>query len=95
MANVGTPTDWKTEDAYWRQNYARRPYVEAGRGYDYYSPAYRFGFDASERYRGKAWNDVEPDLEREWDRYEFRGQSTWAQIKNAVRDAWDRVVGNR
>jgi uncharacterized protein YjbJ (UPF0337 family) len=38
---------------------------------------------------------VEPDLERDWDRYEARGQSTWQQIKGAVKDAWDRVVGNK
>src|SRR5262245_14221234 len=95
MADIGMRTDWDTENAYWRENYKRRPYVEAGRDYDYYSPAYRFGYDASERYRGRDWNDVERDLERDWDRYDSRGQSTWQQIKNAVKDAWDRMVGNR
>jgi hypothetical protein len=96
MANTGaTRTDWKTEDAYWRENYKRRPYFESGRDYEYYSPAYRFGYDATDRYPGKQWHDVEPDLRRDWDRYEHRGQSTWEHIKNAVKDAWDRMVGNR
>jgi hypothetical protein len=26
-------------------------------------------------------------------RYDHRAQSTWEQMKNAVRDAWDRVTG--
>jgi hypothetical protein len=95
MANTETRTDWKTEDAYWRENYTRRPYFETGRDYEFYSPAYRFGYDATDRYSGKQWNDVEPDLRRDWDRYEHRGQSTWEQIKTAVKDAWDRMVGNR
>ena len=95
MANTGTRTDWTTEDAYWRENYTRRPYFETGRDYEFYGPAYRFGYDATDRYSGKQWNDVEPDLRRDWDRYEYRGQSTWEQIKNAVKDAWDRMVGNK
>jgi hypothetical protein len=96
MADLRTRADWKTEDQYWRENYKRRPYFDADRDYDdYYSPAYRFGYDASDRYSGKKWEEVEPDLQRDWDRYEYRGQSTWQQIKSAVRDAWDRMVGNR
>ncbi len=54
---------------------------------------YRDGFDAAHRHPRKAWNDVETDLQRDWDRYEHRGQSTWEQVKGAVRDAWDRMTG--
>jgi len=39
------------------------------------------------------WNDVERDLERDWSSYSYRGKSTWQQVKDAVRDAWDRVTG--
>ena len=58
MANIKTSSDWKTEDAYWRENYNRRPYYNPERDYDYYGPAYRFGYDATDRYSGKQWNDV-------------------------------------
>jgi len=95
MANIKTRSDWRTEDAYWRENYKGRPYYQSGYDYEDYGPAYRFGYDASDRYSGKQWNDVERDLERDWGSYEQRGQSTWEQIKAAVRDAWDRMVGNR
>jgi len=33
--------------------------------------------------------DVETDLPRSWNAYEHRGTSTWEQMKEAVRDAWD------
>jgi hypothetical protein len=95
MADIGTRSDWTTEEAYWRDNYRKRPYYEYGSEYEYYSPAYRFGYDATDRYRGRNWKDVEADLERDWNSYEYRGQSTWQQMKNAIKDAWDRMVGNR
>lgn len=83
---------WDDEDSYWRQNYATRPYA-AGADYDTLGPGYRYGYESANRYRGRAWNDVESDLERDWSTYEYRGKSTWQQVKDAVRDAWDRVTG--
>lgn len=83
---------WDDEDAYWRTNYRTRPYASSG-DYEHFQPGYRFGFDSASRYRGRDWNDVEPELERDWDSYEDRGESTWEQIKDAVRDAWSRVTG--
>jgi hypothetical protein len=95
MAEVRERRDWPTEELYWRDNYKRRPYVGSGQDYASYGPAYRFGYDATERYPSKSWNDVESDLRRDWARYEHRGQSTWEQMKSAVKDAWDRMTGNR
>jgi hypothetical protein len=95
MADIGTRTDWVIEEEYWRENYQDRPYVTPDRDFGYYSPGYRFGYDATERYPNKSWNDVESDLRRDWARYEHRGQSTWEQMKSAVKDAWDRMTGNR
>jgi hypothetical protein len=86
--------DWKSEDEYWRNSYRTRPYVSGSTyDYEYYRPGYRFGVESANRYSGRSWDDVESDLRRDWDRYEYRGQSTWEQIKSAVRDAWDRVTG--
>ncbi|HSC28537.1 MAG TPA: hypothetical protein VLD67_14760 [Vicinamibacterales bacterium] len=85
-------TDWTTEDEYWQDNYQSRPYVEFG-DYGYYKPAYRYGYDAAIRYRGRQWEDVELELERDWDSHGQRRQSTWLQMKDAVRDAWNHVTG--
>ena len=84
---------WNDEDTYWRSNYRNRPYGSSG-DYDRFQPGYRFGFESASRYRGRDWNDVEPELRSSWDNYEYRGNSTWEQIKDAARDAWDRVTGN-
>jgi hypothetical protein len=87
--------DWTAEDAYWRQNYASRPYARGDRGYEYYQPGYRYGFESAQRYGARQWNEIESDLRGGWDRFEHRGQSVWENVKDAVRDAWDRVTGNR
>jgi hypothetical protein len=85
--------DWTTEEKYWRDNFPSRPYARGDRSFDYYRPGYRYGFESAQRFRGKAWTDVESDLRGGWDRYEHRGQSTWENVKDAVRDAWNRVTG--
>jgi hypothetical protein len=95
MVDTNNPLGWGDEDAYWRANYRTRPYAGAERGYDYYEPAYRYGYDAANRYGDRNWSDVESELSSGWNSYERRGESTWEQIKDAVRDAWDRITGNR
>ena len=84
--------DWGVEDTYWKDNWRSRPYVSADRDYDYYRPAYRYGYESAARYRGRTWEDAEADLRTGWDRYEHRGDSAWENVKEAVRDAWIRVT---
>lgn len=87
---------WDDEDQYWRTNYRSRPYFSTrGGDYDFYQPGYRYGYEAANRYQGRDWDDVEPELSSGWGSYEYRGSSTWEQIKDAARDAWDRVTGRR
>ena len=94
MAERVTPTEWDSEDAFWRTNFRNRPYASgASQNYDYFQPGYRYGVESAGRYHGRQWEDVESHLQRDWERYEHRGQSTWEQMKSAVRDAWDRVTG--
>jgi hypothetical protein len=85
---------WNDEDSYWRSNYRSRPYA-SNRDYDFFQPGYRYGFDAAHRFEGRRFDEVESELSRDWNRYEHRGQSTWEQVKDAVRDAWDRVTGHK
>lgn len=85
-------TDWTIEETYWRNNWSSRPYAHADRGFGYYSPAYRYGVESANRYRGRNWNDVENDLRSGWDRFEHRAEGTWENVKDAVRDAWNRVT---
>jgi hypothetical protein len=94
---TGAMLDWSTEESYWRTNYTSRPYVGANADWDYWAPAYRYGYDSAQRFQGHRWDEVESDLRSGWDRYEYRGtaRTTWEQIKDAVRDGWDHIVGNK
>ncbi|MGI9078795.1 MAG: hypothetical protein ACR2G6_15915 [Gemmatimonadaceae bacterium] len=86
-----TGADWSTEDSYWRGNFSSRPYAKSDRSYDFYEPAYKYGYESKQQHRGKKWNDVESDLERGWDKSKGKSNSAWQDIKAAARDAWDRV----
>ena len=44
---VAEAIDPTVEAAYWRDNFANRPYVENGSSYDDYGPAYGYGVDWS------------------------------------------------
>jgi len=44
---------------------------------------------------GRTWDEAEEDLKAGWARFEHRSESAWEDIKDAVRDAWDRVTGKR
>ena len=96
MADFRDRLKWEDEESYWQTNWRTRPYASSGAAdYDAYGPGYRYGFDAANRYFDREWNDVESDLRMNWNSYEHRGSSTWEQVKDAVRDAWDRVTGSR
>ena len=87
-------TEWKDDDAYWRENYRMRPYASSStHEYGFYQPAYRYGYESANRYSDRQWKDVEADLARGWNTFEHKTASTWEQIKDAVRDGWDRVMG--
>ena len=79
------------EDSYWRDNYNTRPYASADRGYDFYQPAYRYGWESKAKYQGKQYNDVESDLERGWDSFKGSSKMTWSEARQATKDAWHRV----
>ncbi len=89
--SVAEAIDPTVEEQYWSDNYRSRDYVPAGTDYHTYQPAYRYGWESFERYPGRSFDEVEPELQRGWD--ERRGDSalTWDKAKAATRDAWHRV----
>jgi hypothetical protein len=86
--------NWTRDQSWWRENFRDRPYVKADHLFEYYEPAYRYGYESAGRFRGRTWNDVEPELRTGWAQFEGPGQSTWENIKDAVRDAWERITGH-
>lgn len=83
--------DPAVEDAYWRDNYSTRPYIRSGATYDDYAPAYRYGWDAQSRHAGRSYDEVEPELARDWGTARGNSSLEWEHAKHATRDAWHRV----
>lgn len=83
----------RENDDYWRQNYQSRPYA-ADRDYDHYAPAYSIGYDSYRMYahdRGMTYEQAEPHIRSDYERRYKDSDSTWDQVKDAVRDSWNRA----
>ena len=82
--------DPTVEEAYWRAQYTREPYYERGYTFDDYYPAYRTGWEGRARYQGRTYEQVERELQREYQRNRGSSQLEWARNRHAVRAAWER-----
>ena len=79
------------EDKYWRENHQTRPYARKDLGYDHYQPAYRAGVESYNRNPDRSFDDLEPELSRDWSRARGSSSLEWEHARPAARDAWDRV----
>jgi len=80
-------------DIYWRDAFRREPYYASDYTYDDYAPAYRTGYEAAGRYHGqnRRFDDLEPELQADYERAKGKSRLTWEKAKDAVRAAWHRV----
>jgi hypothetical protein len=83
--------DPTAEDAFWRANYRSRPYIDPDTEYDAYRPAYQLGWESWSQYRGRRFDEVEPELERGWPQRRAKSSLGWEKAREAARDAWERV----
>jgi len=79
------------EDSYWRENHATRPYARKDVDFDHYQPAYRAGVESFNRNPGRSFDDIEPELSRDWNRARGNSSLEWEHARPAARDAWERV----
>lgn len=89
--SVAESIDPTAEDAYWRREYPNRPYHDAGTTYDDYAPAYRYGWEARARHQDSRFDEMEHDLQRNWDSVKGPSRLPWDRARHATRDAWDRI----
>jgi len=90
--SVAEAIDPTVEDAYWRSEYPRRDYYNASVPYEKVQPAYRYGWEARARHRGRTWEEAQADLRRDWDVKQLeRMPGTWEDAQRPIRDAWDRA----
>ena len=85
MADSGFDRDYYRN--HWQTSFANQ-----GGRYEDYEPAYRFGSDlhSNNSYRGRNWNEVEPEARRDWE--SGNAGSPWEKAKDAVRHAWERTT---
>jgi hypothetical protein len=81
------------EEAYWRENYGERAYVESGSSFDDYGPAYGFGVSSYGRYPGRRFDEVEPALSGNWTASRGASSLCWDRARHAAQDAWARLGG--
>ncbi len=88
---VAEAVDPTAEDAYWRDNYSNEPYFNRGLNYDEYSPAYRTGYSGYTKHAGKKWDEVENDLQRDYEQAKGKSSLAWSDAKHATKAAWHKV----
>lgn len=79
------------EEAYWREHFVNRPYVENGSSFDDYGPAFGYGVSAYTQYAGRSFDSIETDLSRGWNAARGASKLDWVRARNATHDAWARV----
>lgn len=88
---IAEAIDPTAEEAYWREQYENEPYYEAARTYDDYAPAYRTGYEGRARFQDRRFEDVEPELQTDYERMRGKSALHWEKGRDAVRAAWDRA----
>lgn len=85
----GSPRGWDEHRDFFRMHHGET--YGGATGFDEYEPAYRYGWDtgSSGRYRGRSWNEIEPELRSDWERRYPDGG--WERFKAAVRRGWERT----
>jgi len=83
------------EDAYWREHHTKEPYYDRTYGYDDYRGAYRTGYEGYSRLgqSGKRYEDIEPELRRDYERNFGTSRLGWDKARAATRAAWHRLEG--
>lgn len=91
MRRTNDSADFDPENPLYRSHY-NDTLVGTGYPYDYYVPAYRYGYGLASdaRYQNSTWDVIQPNARRDWER-EHPG--TWDRFENAIRHAWENVTG--
>lgn len=83
--------DPTVEEVYWRQHYAKEPYYKPGRSYKDYAAAYRAGYEGRTRHREGTFEEVERDLEADYNRRRVQNDPLWEESRAPALAAWNRV----
>lgn len=91
---AGSTGRWEDDQGYYRTQWQQRHGTTGGRWEDH-EPYYRYGWETRQRpeYRGRSWDEAEPEVRRDWEaRYRDR---PWTDAREHVRGTWDDTEGDR
>ncbi len=88
---IADAVDPALEESYWRDNYTNRPYFSPTYAYSDYWPAFGLGVSAFRSYPGRPYEEIEPELARDWSTARADSRLDWERAKGATRDAWHRL----
>jgi uncharacterized protein (TIGR02271 family) len=76
------------------RTHATTAFASRGQAYEYWAPAYRYGYElaADPRYRDRDWAAIEAEGRRDWEQHH---QGSWEEFKEAIRYGWEKVRGRR
>jgi uncharacterized protein YcfJ len=88
--------DPSVETNYWRLNYKTRPYYKEGRTFGDYEAAYRYGWENAIAKKGMTFEEAEKaHLVKGWAVARGEIRHAWEDVRDASRDAWNRVRQDR
>ena len=88
IAEAINPTDYGD---HFKNTYRDTAYYASGRDWNDYEPAYKYGYDTYGQYRGQRFEDIEGDLERNWNATRANSRLEWNDARGAVRDGWHHI----
>jgi uncharacterized protein (TIGR02284 family) len=92
---AGSATRFPEAEAdYWRQAYSSEPYLEVGRSYEDYAPAYELGWVSQAEYGGE-FDAADTVLANDWDARKGASRLSWHEARPATRAAWRRADNAR
>jgi hypothetical protein len=85
-------SDWEERKEQYRREWDER-HSAHGETWAENEASYRYGYEraSSPEFSGRAFDEAEPDLRRDWE-----GQyadTPWEKAKHAIQDAWESVIG--
>jgi hypothetical protein len=94
---AGESANPTVEKQFWENAYKNRPYYKAGRTFDQYEPAYRYGWEnaTNPEFANKSFDETESVLNQRWaSQASPETRPTWGESREPARDAWDRIRAN-
>jgi uncharacterized protein YcfJ len=85
LAEAVNPTVY---EEHFKSVYMNAPYYAAGRDWSDYEPAYNLGYNAYGTRAGRTFDDIDADLQRDWDSTRGNSRLSWSDARSAALDGW-------